>query len=265
MSFIEETVVTVKTSVGLLVALVSLTGCAQDRSFAPPVDNQYIAVTVKVPDELVAETMKVIYRSPVCKFVTYDARGRRVELDGYKGVDMLPERQGQSDLYQVKLPIDGGGTCKWRLSNVTFGVTHGNPTRYGENVVSGAGGGVIVIFDDNASPRGGADAEVDGDLVIRRDYYPWISESFLGGYIKRISIAGEGYFYKTYKATTAREVYFEPQYHSKFELRSAGVKVKKEGNNPVYTYPDGTVYADKQWHPNFARLQAIRLKAEGKQ
>ncbi|WP_268797267.1 hypothetical protein [Pseudomonas huanghezhanensis] len=251
--------------IALATSVINLTGCAQDRSFAPPVDNQYITVIVKVPDELVAETMDTTYRSKVCKFITRDARGQRVELDGYKGVDMLPERQGQSDLYQVKLPIDGGGACKWRLSNVTFGVAHGNPVRFGKSVVAGAGSGVIVIFDTNASPRGAANVEVEGDLAVRRDYYPWIKENFLDGYIKRLSLAGEGYNYAIYKATTAREVYFEPQYHSKFELHSVGVKVKKEGNYPVHTYPDGTVYADKLWHPNFARLQAIRLKAEGKQ
>ena len=248
----------------LLTPLVTLIGCAKDRSFAPPADNEYITVTVKVPDELLAEEMEVLYRSPVCKFITSDSRGRRVELDGYKEAKMKPAQQGRSDLYQTKLPLNGGGACKWYLSNVTFGVIHRNPARFGKNVVSGAGGGVVVIFDNNASPRGGADFEVEGDLVVRRDYYPWIKESFLGGHIKRVSLAGEGYVYAMYKAPTAREVYFEPQYHSKFELHSVEPKIKKDGNYTSFTYPDGSISADNRWHPNFLRLQTIRLKAENK-
>ncbi|WP_268797266.1 hypothetical protein [Pseudomonas huanghezhanensis] len=243
-------------------SVISLTGCAKDLGLDPPVGGDSVKLTVKVPDQLVARTAQVIYRSTLCTFTAHDGNGRSYKRDGYQNMDLELLRSGYSDLYETRLPIEGGGACKWRLSNATFGVTHGDPTRFGKGVVSGAGGGVIVIFDNNASPRGGADIQVEGDLFIRRDYYPWINESFLGGYIKRISIAGEGYMYTMYKATTAREVYFEPQYHSKFELRSVEPKVKKEGNYISYTYPDGTVYADKQWHPNFARLQAIRLKAE---
>jgi hypothetical protein len=243
----------------------SLTGCAKDRSLSPPPDNEYITVTVKVPDELAAENMKVMYRSPICKFITSDSRGERVELDGYKKMDMQPQRQGQSDLYQAKLPIDGGGACKWRLSNVTFGVVYGDPTRVGENAGTGGGGGVVVIFDNHDSSRGGADFEVDGDLTITRNYYPWFKENFLDGYSKTVSLAGEGYIYAMYKATKARLVYFEPVFHGDFPPYSVGPKVKKDGNYTSHTYPDGSIYADGRWHPNFLRLQTIRLKAEGKQ
>ena len=248
-----------------IVVSMSLTGCAKNRSLSPPPDNEYITVTVKVPDELAAENMKVMYRSPICKFITSDSRGERVELDGYKKMDMQPQRQGQSDLYQAKLPIDGGGACQWRLSNVTFGVVYSDPASFGESVVSGGGGGIVVIFDNHDSSRGGADIEIDGDLILKKDYYPWLSESFLNGHRKFISLAGEGGIYLMYKASQARKVYFEPVLHSNFMFYSTGPKVKKEGSYTSFLYPDGSVYADNRWHPNFLRLQTIRLKAEGKQ
>ncbi|MEQ7919141.1 hypothetical protein ABQX22_08080 [Xanthomonas sp. WHRI 1810A] len=248
-----------------LTSLFSLAGCAKDRSFSPPPDTEYITVTVKVPDELTAENMKMLYRSSICKFITYDSRGQKVELDGYKKIDMQPLHRGQSDLYEAKPPVDGGGACRWRLSNVTFGVVYKDPARYGEIVVSGGGGGIVVIFDNHDSPRGGADIEVDGDLTIKKDYYPWLSESFLNGHRKFISLAGERGIYLMYKAKQARSVYFEPVLHSDFMLRSTGPKVKKDGNYRSFQYPDGSVYTDNRWHPNFLRLQTIRLKAEGKQ
>ncbi|WP_256262404.1 hypothetical protein [Pseudomonas gingeri] len=143
----------------LLTLFVNLSGCAKDYSLAPPPDSEQITVTVKVPKELEAETMNVMYRSSICKRITRGASGQRIELDGYHGIDVQPQPQrqgqGQSDLYEAKLPIDGGGKCQWRLSNVTFGVAYANPTRFGESVGYGGGGGIIVIFDNNNSPQGG--------------------------------------------------------------------------------------------------------------
>ncbi|MFN3355099.1 MAG: hypothetical protein ACK418_03660, partial [Pseudomonas sp.] len=140
---------------------VGLSGCRQDYSLSPPADSEKITVTVKLPKELKTETMWVMYRSSTCKRIGTGASGQRTERDGYHSVYKEFERQGQSDLYQVELPKDGGGACRWHLANVTFGVVYADPSRYGENVIDGGGGGVVVIFDYNNSPRGGADIEVD--------------------------------------------------------------------------------------------------------
>ena len=254
---------TYKAAVFLLVVLFSLAGCAKDRGLAPPADNTYVALTVKISKELRPRSVKVMYRSKHCTFTDHDAGGRSYKRDGYQSMTIEPVLRG--DLYEAKLPKDGGGACQWRLSNVTFGVMYGDPTRFGDNVSYGGGGGVVVMFDHNNSPHGGADIEIDGDLIIKQDYYPWIDEGFLGGYKKTISLAGVGYSYRMYKALQAQKIYFEPVLHTKFVLYSQGPKVKKKGNYTSYTYPDGSIYADGRWHPNFLRLQTIRLKAEGKQ
>jgi hypothetical protein len=222
-----------------------------------------MTITVKVPKELETETLKVMYRSAVCKYITHGAFGQRIELEGYHGIDVQLQRQGQSALYQAKLPIDGGGTCQWHLSNVRFGVAYGNPARFGENVTYGAGGGVVVMFDHNRpSLSSGLPKKVDGDLAIRKDYYPWLSEAFLDGYRKRVSLAGEGSIYLMYQALQARQVYFEPVLHSDFLVRSEGTKIHKIGSFITFTYPDGSVAADGRYQPNFRKLQAIRLAAE---
>ena len=236
----------------------SLGGCQQDRSLAPPPDSETITVTVKLPEELKTETMWVMYRSTTCRSVTHGASGQRLERDGHHSVYREFQRQGQSDLYQVELPKDGGGACRWHLANVTFGVQFVDPTRFGENAVNGAGGGVIVIFDHNNSPQGGADIEVEGDLSVRKEYYPWVDEEFLGRYKKRVSLNGESRIYSKYKATQAKRVYFEPVVYADFVIHSAGPKVKKKGNYTTFIYPDGSVAADGKWHPKFLRLQAIR-------
>ncbi|MDP9657633.1 UNVERIFIED_ORG: hypothetical protein J2W87_005590 [Pseudomonas putida] len=245
-------------TIALTVLALSLNGCGQDYSLSPPVDSELVTVTVKVPKELKAEIMKVMYRSATCKRISQGPSGQRLESDGHHGFDVQLKRQGQSDLYQVKLPKDGGGACRWHLANVIFGVTYADPTRFGENVTAGAGGGVVVIFDYNNSPRGGAGIEVDGDLTIKKEYYPWLKENFLGGYSKRISLVGEGSIYLSYQALQARQVYFEPILHSDFTVYSTQPKVKKKGNHTTFTYPDGSVVADGQSQPDFLKLQMIR-------
>lgn len=249
----------------LFALLFSLNGCSQDYSLEPPADSEQVTVTVKVPEELVAETMQVMYRSATCKGITHGASGQRIELDGRHGIDVQLQRQGQSDLYQARLPMDGGGACRWHLSNVIFGVAYGDTARFGEGVTYGAGGGVVVKFDHNRPMRSsGLPIEVDGDLTIKKDYYPWIDEEFLGPYKKTVSLAGEGNIYLSYQALQARQVYFEPVLHSDFVIYSAGPKVKKKGNHTSFTYPDGSVVTDGRSDPDFRKLQALRLAAESK-
>ncbi|WP_455927010.1 hypothetical protein [Pseudomonas capeferrum] len=249
----------------MITLFTGLSGCAMDRSLAPPPNSELMTITVKVPKELEAETLEVMYRSPICKRITSGASGQRIELQGYHGIDVQLQQQGQSDLYEAKLPMDGGGACRWRLSNVIFGVAYSNPAQFGENVTYGAGGGIVAIFDQNNSLRGGADIEVDGDLTIKKDYYPWLSEAFLGGYRKRISLTGEGDIYLTYQALQARRVYFEPVLHSDFMATSQGSRVHKVGSYITFTYPDGSTSADGRSKPDFRKLQAIRLAAEAQQ
>ena len=253
------------TTVAALILFTSLTGCAKDRSLAPPPDSELMTITVKVHEELEAETLEVMYRSPVCKRITSGASGERIELDGYNGIDMQLQRQGQSDLYEAKVPMEGGGECQWRLSNVMFGVAYREPERFGEKVTYGAGGGVLVSFDHNRPLRtSGIPIEVEGDLIVKKDYYPWLSEAFLGGYRKQISLTGESGIYLSYKALQARRVYFEPVLHSNFMATSQGNRVHKVGRYITFTYPDGSTASDGHYKPDFRKLQAIRLAAEAK-
>jgi hypothetical protein len=251
--------------VAWLVLFASLSGCAKDRSISPPPDSEQVVVQVKVPEQLEAETMQVMYRSTVCTFTDHSAYGKPYSRDGYQRMDIQPIRQGESDIYEAKLPLDGGGACHWRLSNVTFGVIYKDPNRFGQNVTYGTGGGVVVVFDQNNSSRGRTGIEVHGDLIIKKNYYPWLHEKFLGGHEKSINLAGEGDDYLAYQALKAKKVYFEPFLRSDFTVVSEGTKVHKVGSFIKFTYPDGSSAADGRAKPNFRKLEAIRLNRESKQ
>ncbi|WP_122553169.1 hypothetical protein [Pseudomonas viridiflava] len=244
--------------------LISLSGCAKDYGLAPPVDSEKITVTIKVPKDLKAESMRVMYRSSVCTFTGHTGNWVAFKREGYQKLDLEPVRVGESDLYEAKLPVDGGGACQWRLSNVTFGVVHKNPSQFGEDVIPGAGGGVVVVFDHNKPSRSGPSIEVGGDLVIRKDYYPWVKERFLGGHVKRVSLMGAEDIYLGYEALHAKKVYFEPVVHSDFILYSVEPKELKEGRYTRFTFPDGSVVADGRPNSKFLKLEAIRKAAEAK-
>jgi hypothetical protein len=144
-------------------------------------------------------------------------------------------------------------------------VKYKDPTMYGENVTFGAGGGVVVHFDEDDSWLGSPTFRVKGNLTIKKDYYPWVNEVFMGGYKKSVSLLSEisGYYFK-YQALQARSVYFEPVFHSQFITTAVWPKVKKEGSYVSYTYPDGSVEAIARAAPSFRKLEAIRSKAEAK-
>ncbi|MEE4081050.1 hypothetical protein [Pseudomonas viridiflava] len=245
--------------------LISLSGCAKDYGLAPPVDSEKITVTIKVPEDLKPKSMRVMYRSPVCTFTGHTGNWVAYKREGYQKLDLEPVRLGDSDLYEAKLPVDGGGACRWRLSNVTFGVVHKNPLQFGEDVIPGAGGGVVVVFDHNKPSRSGRSVEVAGDLSISKDYYPWVKESFFEGHFKRVSLIGAGDIYIGYRALQAKKVYFEPVFHSGFVLYSVEPKTKKDGDYTVFTFPDGSVVADGRPNSKFLKLEAIRKAAEAKQ
>ncbi|RON51956.1 hypothetical protein BK665_16820 [Pseudomonas frederiksbergensis] len=251
---------------GALLLLFSLSGCAQYQAFSPPPDGEQVSMTVKVPPNLAAEPMQVTYRSEKCPIKRSGPDWTTYEEDGYLVTTVQPQQQGQSDLYEAKISVNGGGRCQWQLSNVTFGVTYANTSHFGENVKAGPGGGVIVMFDQHLPQQRSAfqpTIKIDGDVMIREDYYPRFSEQFIGGHKKLVWILGEGETYLYYRSLNARKVIFEPLLHANYVLYSVGPKVKKEGNYTRHTYPDGSVTADGR-NPSFKRLQDIRLAAENK-
>ncbi|WP_213628880.1 hypothetical protein [Pseudomonas sp. Pc102] len=120
----------------------SQAGCAQlmNQDLSPPPGGETVSVSVKVPKDLIARKMRVMYRSEKCPITRSDGSGGRYEIDGAKAIEVEPQRQGMTDIYEAKLARDGGGSCQWKLSNVTFGVYYGAVGKFGGTARVGAGG-----------------------------------------------------------------------------------------------------------------------------
>jgi hypothetical protein len=166
--------------------------------------------------------------------------------------------------YIAKAPIDGGGGCHWKLSNIAFSVAYLDTAQFGENISYQGGAGISVSFDEQRPRRSSGGAlKVEGDVHVIQDYYPWLDENFLGSYWKTVKLVADRNLYKTYNAFQARNVYFEPVLHSGFIVRSKSPLVKAEGNRTIFTYPDGISKPEASGRPSFRKLQEIRLASEG--
>ncbi|MGE9761635.1 hypothetical protein [Pseudomonas sp. PDM20] len=240
--------------------LFSLGGCAQEAVFSPPSNSEQVTVSVKVPKDLAADTMRVMYRSAKCPSKE-SADGVPYEIDGFYPIDVEPRQVGQSDLYEAKLARDGGGACQWQLSNVTFGVYYENTAQFGENVKYGRGGGVIVIFDNNRPQRRSMDSivEASGNIHIKKDYYPWLVEIHLHEPRNIINILGDQDVF-TYKITETNKIIFEPQLHNQKTVRTIGAKSRDKSDLPKIIYPDGSEITDDTGEPDLGKLQSIKDK-----
>ncbi|MBO0396017.1 hypothetical protein J1F00_16645 [Stenotrophomonas maltophilia] len=254
-----------------ILALLLLSSCGHtpdralpDRSLSPTTDAGVVNVAIKVPTELETMDVRVVYRSKTCTITSYSASGIPYDRDGYQRMDLKPIQQRGSRLFEAKVPVNGGGTCNWQLSNITFGAEYKDTSAFGEGIQSGRPAGMIVIFDDNNSPHGGWDVKVDGDLAITRDYYPWLNESFLGGHARFINLFTGRYIFITYKATNARNVYFEPILHSTLLTQSIQPKAKHPESQATFHYPDGSSSLERDVEPSFQKLQAIRMATEAR-
>ncbi len=140
------------------------------------------------------------------------------------------------------------------------------PTPFGEKVIPGSGGGVVIVFDhNNPQRRVSSTINVTGaDLRIVENYYPWVSESFIGGYVQRVRLSGRGGSYLTYNAVEARNIYFEPVLHRSYVVKSIAPKKPIVGEFPKFYYPDGTVESERLNKPSFEKMQKIRLEEEAK-
>lgn len=245
-----------------LVLPFALSGCEDHYALAPPRDSEMVTLSVKISTGLAVRPIQVIYRSSRCLRDAVYADGTRYKIPGYQNMQVQPVRMAGSDIYEHKVSVEGGGACEWRLSNVMFGVVVDNPARFGEGIVFGSGGRVVVRFDNNNAPIGGGDIAVEGDLMISKDYYPWIKERFVGGYRNSVSLLGAGPSHEAYQALQARRVHYEPTLHLVFPVRSVGPKVKRPGYHTQYFYPDGTTEVHRTGRPDFKKLQSIRRNTE---
>jgi hypothetical protein len=234
-------------------------GCERDKSFSPPNNGETVSIAVQLPKEMDVLPLGVMYRSNLCLHKRTKGNGEIYKLPGFHFTQFTLKQEGNEDIYHFPVPIDGGGACHWQLSNVTVNIKY-KKENFGNDINRAIGTGVIIIFDNNSPQQDdGVYENVSGDLIIEKDYFPWINERFLDGHSRNIWTYGERLYFN-YKVKDTYNVLFRPISHSEYVTHSVGIKVKAEGNHAQFTYPDGTVVADGTIFPDFKKLQSLIKK-----
>ena len=248
----------------LLLLSVSLVGCNPNLQLSPPKDGELVEVSVNVPDGFTPSDVDVVYRSKTCTRSGVSlANGSMVTRDGYQTLKLKMMRKKGSTFHSAAVPVDGGGQCRWALSNLMFGLEYVDPTKLWPTALMGGSAVIIVRYDANRPPiSSGREEKISDDLLIQADYYPWIHERFIGGHRTSLRFFGKTGDYIRFYAPSSRKIHFEPSFHTDFIVHSKGHKEKTIGLHHVFTYPDGSQQREKLGRPDFEKLQKIRFNAE---
>lgn len=128
---------------------------AMDKTLSPPADTKWVNFEVKNPSQ---------YTKPFpleVRYISYECMKKRISgFDGsvvtepsYNviGIPMMP-RSG--NIWEAKVAMTDGGSCKWTLSAVNVGVEYIDAAHLGKDLIPGSAVGGTVAFDDDASRNG---------------------------------------------------------------------------------------------------------------
>lgn len=242
----------------ILALVLMLSGCVSERNrtLSPPEDTQWVTVGVSVPEELMVLPLKVIYRSEICKRTRHNSSGEAYEVPGYNSMEFpLSQKDSTKNFYDVKLARQGGGRCQWHLSVADIRLQYKNPLQFGQGTES-VESSIRLEFDYLAANQGGGYQRINSDGLISKDYFPYLTEDFIGGYEKNIWIYN-GEMDERYSALNINSITFYPLLHSDKLVRSIGLKKKEKGVYGTLIYPDGTTVPDTELSPDIDILKKL--------
>lgn len=121
----------------------------------PPVDANFIAIEIHNPSHYTKQfPLEVRYISHECmkkRISGFD--GSIITEPSYNVIGGLM-RQDSGDILIAKVAMAGGGSCKWTLSAVNFGIEYIDAILLGKDLVTGTVVGVTLAFDNYASCNG---------------------------------------------------------------------------------------------------------------
>lgn len=153
----------------------------------------------------------------------------------------------------MKLARQGGGRCQWHLSVADILLQYKNTLQFGQGTES-VKSRIRLEFDYLAANQGGWHQRINSDGLISKDYFPYLTEDFIGGYDKAIWIYN-GKMNERYSALNINSITFYPLLHSDKLIRSIGPKKKEKGAHRTLIYPDGTTIPITEAFPDIDVLK----------
>ncbi len=233
-----------------------LLGCDKNESLNPPSNGEMVSVIAKMPAGSKILPLEIMYRSTTCLKSRKDSNGGMVKEPGYYFVKKEFNSVSDDNIFNLKIPRDGGGQCNWELSNITLGfylkeLPSGKDEK-SENIPIKE----IIVFDDNSPQRlSGTYEIINGDVTLKENYFPLITKRRNSNTLLEYSIVRSSPDV-IYKSTSAKKVIFEPRIHFSKVLRATEPTGQKVGVYMSVLYPDGTI-ENGPYFPNYKKLQFL--------
>jgi hypothetical protein len=165
-------------NLALIVAALLLSACGDhtDQTLSPPKNAHWVTVKFKVPEGTTLQPMQVMYRSDTCKDTSQNSSGKSYDIRGINGFKQNFTQQGQSNVWQTRIAIEGGGSCQWILNSikVTFKLFDDNSLAAGKKNLET---NYIFDFGDYGFSDGygaGSARPFIGDIVQKTIFFPLI-------------------------------------------------------------------------------------------
>ncbi|MDX5627138.1 MULTISPECIES: hypothetical protein [unclassified Brenneria] len=216
--------------------------------------GELVSFSVSLPKEMAISPLKVMYRSETCKVSKPRADGGSYKVPGYYYKEVIFSDSANG--YKYDIPLNGWGVCLWALSNVTVDFEYRDLIIGGEKIGSGA----VFVFDNNAPQfYNGKYKEITGDVVLEKNYFPWVSKIFRDKNEKYLRMFG-GDVNVVYKTFKTKNITIIPISNPDLMVYSEWPVDNESREFRKYIYPDGSITVTADGHPDYEEL--IRIKSD---
>jgi len=211
---------------------------------------------------------ELLYRSVRCKAVSYNSSNEPYDVPGYNDVEQPFSSQQGSDLRQLRVAVDGGGSCQWQLKSlrVSFRIAADNPLAKGKEVIN-----TSYIFDfgkyglSDGYGTGKAIAFSGESLDLNAEFFPILFINHMFNKTTLKLFAGDTNYRKwsrRYRLTDISHIHINP-------LVSLNKLVRIESpehppGNLIATYPDGSREEIPDISPDYDRLLSLKSQASAR-
>lgn len=243
-----------------IIALFYGCGDKTNQMLSPPENARHVTVLFKVPDGTTLMPMQVLYRSEKCMDKSYNSSFESYPVRGYNGFTQSFVRQGNSNIWQTGVAIDGGGPCQWQLNSIRIGFKPAaeNSLVQGKTVIETD---YIFDFDDYGFSDGygtGRAKEASGDLDLKTDFFPMIIHHV----DKKIDLTlfggNTGYeqWRRRYKLHDTQRIFIEPVVHFTKMVTLTPPDIRP--GDITATYPDGGSEKIPHIYPDYEKLLSMK-------
>ncbi|EPB2251298.1 hypothetical protein ACRC59_004767 [Citrobacter youngae] len=237
-----------------------LSGC--DGSFFSS-DVRKVTIAMDTPDLLEKPWFSVTYRSHKCQRTRRDGDFKKHYEDDSSVTTYEPEREKNTNIYSVTVPVEKGWYCDWKLSNAEFKLKYKKGSKILEGIDKTISKRITFVFDEHY-PRvtnGQSEFRPRKTQVINEVFYPFKTENHLVGNYIDLSFTGRIYFYSYRFDNNIELVLFKPIIHTDKIVTLIDPFTLKHGQEVKLVYPDGYVEYGNPF-PSFERLQKIRRERQ---